>query len=124
MYAWLFLFIAALFQTGWTYSLKYMAFDKLTALRWNSFYLPGAGLPILVPFLGNIVFGLINMFFFSLALKQIPTPTAFAIWTAMTLALVKVVDVMVLRASWSVTELFFLLLIGLGIIGLRACSTT
>ncbi|MBN8824175.1 MULTISPECIES: SMR family transporter [unclassified Spirosoma] len=122
MYAWLFLLIAALFQTGWTYSLNYMAFDKLTTLHWNSFYLPGVGLPILLPFLANIISGLINMFFFSLALKQISTPTAFAIWTAMTLALVKVIDVTVLKAPLTATELFFLLLIGIGIVGLRAYS--
>ncbi|WP_080059110.1 DMT family transporter [Spirosoma aerolatum] len=124
MHAWLFLLIAAFFQTGWTYSLKYMAFDDLKTLRWDSFYSPDAGLPVLLPFLGNIVFGFVNMFFFSLAIKQIPTPTAFAIWTAMTLALVKLVDVAVFRASWSVTELFFLVVMGIGIVGLRACSAT
>lgn len=119
MQAWLFLFIAACFQTGWTYSLNYMAFDALKTLRWNTFYMADAGLPVLLPFLGNIVFGLVNMYFFSLALKQMPTPIAFAGWTAMVLVLVKVVDVLVFKNNWSLTELIFITLIGVGIIGLR-----
>jgi len=119
MQAWLFLFIAACFQTGWTYCLNYMAFDALKTLRWNTFYTADAGLPVLLPFLGNIVFGLVNMYFFSLALKQMPTPIAFAGWTAMVLVLVKVVDVLIFKNNWSLTELIFITLIGVGIIGLR-----
>jgi len=120
--AWLFLFLAASFETAWTYSIKYMAFNALKTLRWNTFYLPTVGLPILLPFVGYIVFGVANIYFFSQAIKQIPTPTAFAVWTAMALILIKAVDVFIFKTNWSFTELFFLTLIGVGIIGLRVYS--
>lgn len=119
MQAWLFLFIAASFETAWTYSVKYMTFSQLKTLRWNTFYLPHVGLPILIPFVGYVVFGIANIYFFSMAIKQIPTPTAFAVWTATALILIKAVDVFIFKANWSFTELFFMTLIGAGIIGLR-----
>lgn len=124
MQAWLFLFLAASFETAWTYCIKYMTFSDLKTLRWNTFYLPGAGLPILLPFLGYIIFGVANIYFFSQAIKQIPTPTAFAVWTAMALVLIKLVDVFIFKTNWSLAELFFLMLIAVGIIGLRMYSTT
>ena len=80
------------------------------------------GLPILLPFVGYVVFGVANIYFFSRAIKQIPTPTAFAVWTAMALVLIKAVDVFLFKMNWSFAELFFLTLIGIGIIGLRVYS--
>lgn len=122
MQAWFFLFIASAFEVAWTYSLKYMRFSDLKTLRWNTFYNSQAGLPVLLPFIGYLVFGLANIYFFSMAIKHIPTPTAFAAWTAMALIMLKVVDVFIFRANWSFAELFFLTLIGTGIIGLRVYS--
>ncbi|CCH51955.1 small multidrug resistance protein [Fibrisoma limi BUZ 3] len=119
MQAWFFLLIAATFETAWTYSVKYMKFTDLKLLRWHNFYSPQIGLPILAPIVGYVVFGIANIYFFSMAIKQIPTPTAFAVWTAMALILIKLVDVFIFHANWSVTELFFLMLIGIGIVGLR-----
>ncbi|GAB3560665.1 DMT family transporter [Spirosoma fluminis] len=124
MHAWFFLLIAACLQTGWIYTLKYLSFDALKTLGWNMLYSLSTGLPVLLPLLGNIVFGLGNMYFFSLALKQMPTAVAFAVWTALVLAFVKLVDVLVFKASWSFTELLFLTLIGLGIVGLRLYPAT
>ena len=102
--------------------MKYLSFSALKTLRWNTFYLPGSGLPILLPFVGYIVFGIANIYFFSQAIKQIPTATAFAVWTAIALALIKLVDILVFKTNWSFTELFFLALIGVGIVGLRVYS--
>ncbi|WP_332367984.1 hypothetical protein [Spirosoma telluris] len=73
MQAWLFLLVAASFEAAWTYSLKYMTFSALKTLRWNTFYTPSVGLPILLPFIGYVVFGVANIYFFSRAIKQIPT---------------------------------------------------
>lgn len=123
MQAWFFLFIAASFETAWTYSVKYMTFSELKTLHWSNFFSRDVGLPVLVPFIGYVVFGIANIYFFSQAIKTIPTPTAFAVWTAMALVLIKAVDVLVFRANWSLAELFFLTLIGAGIIGLRVVST-
>lgn len=99
-----------------------MTSSDLKTLRWYTFYLPGIGLPILLPFVGYIVFGMANIYFFSQAIKHIPTPMTFAVWTAMSLVLIKLVDVLVFKTDLSFTELFFLTLIGVGIIGLRVYS--
>ena len=122
MQPWIFLFIAASFETAWTYSVKYMTFSDLKTLRWDTFYTVDQGLPILGPFVGYVVFGIANIYFFSMAIKQIPTPTAFAVWTAMALILIKAADVFIFKANWSLTEIFFLTLIGVGIVGLRVYS--
>ena len=47
---------------------------------------------MLVPFVGYILFGLANIYLFSLAIKQIPTATAFAVWTAITLIFIKIAE--------------------------------
>lgn len=120
---WIFLGVAALFETAWTYCLKYMKFSDLKLLRWHTFYRADMGLPILGPFLGYIVFGIANIVLFSNAIKVIPTPTAFAVWTALTLILIKLVDILYFRTGWSLTEAFFLLLITAGIIGLKASAS-
>ncbi len=44
------------------------------------------------PLAGYLLFGLANVYFFSLAIKQIPTATAFAVWTGVSLVLIKLAD--------------------------------
>ena len=109
--AWIALLLAAACQTVWTYSLKYADFGALLAFRFT--------LPILTPIVINIVSGLANVFFLSFAFKQVPIATAFGIWTAGTLVLIKLADVVFLKAPWSVSELFFVGLLAVAIIGLK-----
>lgn len=117
--AWIYLIIAAAFEAAWTFSLKFMKFAQLKALRWNTFYDPHAGLPILVPFVGYIIFGVGNIYFFSLAIKQVPTATAYAVWTAVTLILIKVSEMTFLNQKITFAEGFFMFLIMIGILGMK-----
>lgn len=117
--AWIYLLIAAAFEAAWTFSLKYMKFAQLKTLRWNTFYNPQIGLPILLPFVGYILFGVGNIYFFSLAIKQVPTATAYAVWTAVTLILIKVAEMTFLNQRVSFAEGFFMLLIMVGILGMK-----
>ena len=71
------------------------------------------------PFVGYLVFGLANIYLFSLAIKQISTATAFAVWTAVTLLLIKVAETAFFNQRTSWIEMFFLMLIMVGIIGLK-----
>jgi len=84
-----------------------------------NFYKWQGGLPFLLPLIGYILFGLANVYFFSTAIKHIPMAIAFAVWTATTLVFVKVAEVSFLhqRVSWA--EVFFILLIMVGILGLK-----
>ena len=121
--AWLYLFIAALFESAWTFSLKFMRFGDLKTLRFTNFYKTAEGLPIFLPFLGYILFGIGNIYFFSLAIKQVPTATAYAVWTAVTLVLIKLAEVLFFKQRVSFFEIFFMLLIMTGIMGLKFYGT-
>lgn len=109
--AWIALILAAACQTVWAYSLKYADFNALLSLRLS--------LAVLVPVVINIVSGLANVFFLNMAFKQVPLSTAFGIWTAGTLVLIKLTDVIFLKAPWSFTEIFFVGLLAVAIIGLK-----
>ena len=122
--AWLCLFIAALFESAWTFSLKFMRFGDLKTLRITNFYKVAEGLPILVPFVGYILFGIGNIYFFSIAIKQVSTATAYAVWTAITLVLIKVAEVAIFKQKISWLEVLFMLMIMAGIMGLKFYGTS
>lgn len=96
-----------------------MKFSDLKALRFDNFYKWPGGLPVLLPFTGYILFGLANIYFFSTAIKQIPTAMAFAVWTAATLIFLKVSELIFFNQRISWTEVFFMMLIMVGILGLK-----
>ncbi len=96
-----------------------MTFKDLKLLRFNNFFTTSKGLPILLPFLGYIFFGIGNMFFLSKAFKFLPTPIVFAVWTAVTLVILKLIDVFYLHKKTNFIEAIFLLMIVVGIVGLR-----
>jgi quaternary ammonium compound-resistance protein SugE len=117
--AWLYLILAATCETAWTFCLKFMKFSDLKALRFINFYKWEGGLPVLLPFIGYILFGIANIYLFSLAIKQLPTATAFAVWTATTLIFIKVAELAFFHQRISWIEVFFMMLIMVGILGLK-----
>lgn len=119
MSAWLCLLGAGICQTGWIYSLKFIQVADMKALRWTTFYRPDGGLFIIAPWLGYILFGLANSILLGMAMRTISTATAFATWMALSLVFIKLIDVFGLKQEWSYPELFFTLLITIGIIGLK-----
>ena len=120
--SWLYLLLAAVLEAAWTFSLKWMTFSDLKTLRLHNFYSTEVGLPILLPFLGYIFFGVGNIYFFSLAMKQIPMATAFSAWTALTIIIIKISELYLLKQTISWTEIAFMTLIAVGIIGLKNSS--
>ncbi len=115
---WLYLVMAALFETAWTFCVKYLKVSNFKLLTWVNFYKVD-GVQIIAPLLGYIAFGLMNVYFFSLAIKQISTAVAFAVWTALTLTFIKVAELLLFKQGISWLELFFMMLIMAGIIGLK-----
>lgn len=109
--AWLFLVLAAGCQTAWTFSLKFADFKALATFSWS--------LSVLGPVLLNLVAGLVNVFFLNQAFRYVSLPTAFGVWTALTLVFIKLTDVLLYKAAWSVGELFFIGLLAVAIIGLK-----
>jgi quaternary ammonium compound-resistance protein SugE len=117
--AWIFLIIAAACEAAWTFSLKLMNFGNLKTLNRHTLIDPAISLPAILPFAGYIIFGLINIYFFSMAIKQIPMAIAFAVWTASSLVFIKTTEVVFLKQSISFAEIFFILIIMGGILGLK-----
>ncbi|WP_222103976.1 DMT family transporter [Mucilaginibacter corticis] len=117
--AWIFLIIAAACEAAWTFSLKLMKFNDLKKLNVSTALNLSVSLPIILPFVGYIVFGLINIYFFSQAIKQLPMAMAFAVWTAISLIFIKLAEMLFLKQSISIPEAFFIIQIMTGIIGLK-----
>ncbi len=118
--AWLSLFIAALFEIAWTFSLKYIDMKRIAAIDWRQFFKTTEGMRLLLPLLGYIIFGLANIYFFSVALKTISTATALAVWMGISLIGVKIVEITILKQPYSYQEFLFMLFVLIGIIGLKS----
>ncbi len=119
--AWIYLIIASAFETCWTFSFKYLEFRKISTLRFSNLLTP-EGYMVWIPLLGYIVFGIGNIYFLSLAMKQISIATAFAVWTAVSIVLIKLTEVFITKATISFPEIFFLSVTVAGIIGLKIYS--
>ncbi|AWL08162.1 hypothetical protein G9H64_00100 [Aquirufa nivalisilvae] len=116
---WIYLFIASIFETGWTFSLKYMNFGRLKD-AFQQYPLISKEFSVeFFPLLGYIFFGVANIYCLSVAFKDIPTATALAVWTACSLILVKLFDVFYYKTPTNLAEVFFMSLIVVGIIGLK-----
>jgi quaternary ammonium compound-resistance protein SugE len=100
-----------------------MRLKDLKALSFSNFYKWQEGLPFLLPLIGYVLFGLANIYFFSNAIKHIPMAMAFAVWTATTLVFLKISEVAVFHQRISWAEIFFMLLIMIGILGLKIYAT-
>ena len=116
--AWVYLILAAALEACWMFSLKFLSFSKFKTLN-SDIFLKTEGLYIWLPLAGYIFFGATNTYYFSLAMKNIPTAIAFTIWTAVSIMFIKVVEVTFFQSKISFIEFFFLGLIITGIIGLK-----
>jgi quaternary ammonium compound-resistance protein SugE len=117
--AWVYLFIASLLEIAWTFSLKYLDFKKIMAIHWSSFFSDRQNFMALVPLLGYIIFGAANVYFFALSMKELPTSVALAAWMGIALIGIILVEISILKQPWHASQLFFVGLIIVGIIGLK-----
>ena len=103
--AWIYLFIAGLFEIGWAVGLKYTeGFTKL----WPSVI---------------TIFGMILSFYFlSTAVKTIPIGTAYAIWTGIGAVGTAILGIILFGESREFMRMLFILLIVIGIVGLKFFS--
>ncbi len=120
---WFYLIIASLLEVGWIFSLKKLSFVELKKISLHSIaQQPAESAWVILPFLGYILFGLGNIYFFSLAMKQISASTAFAIWMALTLVGVKLIEVVYYKEAMKPLDYVFLGLLVVAIIGLKKSS--
>ena len=101
--AWLFLVLAGLLEIIWAFALKQA--DGLTRL-WPSVI--------------GISIAMLSLILLGLSLKQLPVGTAYAVWVGIGVFGVAIFGMVFLREQVSVARILFLLLIGIGVAGLRA----
>jgi quaternary ammonium compound-resistance protein SugE len=120
--AWIYIILASLLETAWTFSLKFLNFSEIKNLPLSK-YAEMEGWLKLFPLLGYIVFGIGNVYFFSMALKTIPTATAMAVWMSLALIFIKISEIAFFQDKFNWSEAFFMMIITIGIVGLKTVST-
>jgi quaternary ammonium compound-resistance protein SugE len=119
--AWVYLLIAALFEAAWTFSLKFLIFKEIKNINPLELF-EKEGILKILPLIGYIIFGIGNIYFFSKALKVLPTAMCVAIWMALALFFIKCSEILFFEAKFSWSEAFFLILISIGIVGLKVSN--
>jgi len=105
MLAWIYLFIAGLFEIGWAVGLKFTeGFTKL----WPTI---GTGVAIVASFV-----------LLSKSVKEIPIGTAYAVWTGIGATGAAIAGVLLFKESHEVIRILCIVLIVAGIIGLTFSS--
>lgn len=102
---WLWLFIAGLFETAWAVGLKYS--DGFTRF-WPSVY--------------TLATMAVSIFLLSVALRNLPVGTAYAVWTGIGAVGAALYGILVFDESRSAVRLICLFLIIAGLVGLRLFS--
>jgi quaternary ammonium compound-resistance protein SugE len=103
---WIILIIAGLFEIAWAIGLKYSeGFSKLT------------------PSIFTIISMVISMGLLAYSLKSLPVGTAYAVWTGIGAVGTAILGIVLFNESKDIVRLGFILLIVIGIIGLKFVSS-
>lgn len=100
--AWIYLFIAGFFEIGWAIGMKYT--DGFTKL---------------IPSILTLVSMALSVYLLSLATKEIPIGTAYAVWTGIGIAGTSVLGVVLFHEPIEVLKVIFILMILIAIVGLK-----
>jgi multidrug transporter EmrE-like cation transporter len=73
----------------------------------------------ILPILLYILFSISNIVFLTMAMHDIPASIAYAVWTGLVIGVSTVIDQVVLKNGFNWLKYLFLLMITLGIIGLK-----
>jgi quaternary ammonium compound-resistance protein SugE len=104
--AWVYLFIAGVFETAWAIGLKY-----------------SAGFTKLGPSAFTIVAMMISLYLLALALRTLPIGTGYAVWTGTGTVGAALLGILLFDESRETARILCILLILAGIIGLKLTST-
>ncbi|MER2088323.1 MAG: multidrug efflux SMR transporter [Sporosarcina sp.] len=100
--AWIYLLIAGMTEVVWAIGLK-----------------EAQGFTVLIPSLVTLFFIVVSFFLFAKALETIPIGTAYAVFTGIGAAGTAIVGILAFNEGAGAGKLFFLLLLLIGIIGLK-----
>lgn len=103
--AWFILFIAGIFEIGWAVGMKYSeGFSKL----WPSVF--------------TVVSMALSVYLLSLAIKEIPIGTAYAVWTGIGIAGTSIFGILIFNEPTELLKIIFILMILVAIVGLKLIS--
>ncbi len=105
--AWVYLFIAGLFEIGWAVGLKY-----------------STGFTKLQPSIITIIAMIASFYFLAIAVKTIPIGTGYAVWTGIGAVGTAIAGMILFGESKELIRIFCMLLIIIGIVGLKVFSKT
>lgn len=103
--AYFILILAGFFEVAWAFGLKY-----------------SQGFTKLVPSIFTIVGMIASFYFLSLALKNLPLGTAYAIWTGIGTVGTVVLGIILFKEPFDIIRLICIGLIVVGIVGLKIVS--
>jgi quaternary ammonium compound-resistance protein SugE len=103
--AWLYLFIAGVFETAWAIGLKY-----------------SAGFTKFGPSVFTVVAMMASLYLLALALRTIPVGTGYAVWTGIGTVGAAILGILLFNESREIARILCILLIVAGIIGLKLTS--
>ncbi len=103
--AWVILLVAGLFEIGFAFGLKF-----------------SEGFTRMWPTIGMAASGGVSFYLLSVALKTLPVGTAYAVWTGIGAAGTAVLGILLLSESSEILRLLSILLIVVGVVGLRLTS--
>ena len=103
--AWLYLFVAGVFETAWAIGLKY-----------------SAGFTKFGPSVFTVVAMSISLYLLALALRTIPVGTGYAVWTGIGTVGAAILGIYLFNESREISRILCILLIVAGIIGLKLTS--
>jgi len=116
---WMSLAVASCWEVCWIYSLKYISWEKIKLIKLSQLFHGRTAFEGLLPVLGYILFGVLNISFFSYAMKGIPASTAFAVWMGLALIFSKICDVCFFGQTFSYMQIGSMLFILVGIVGMK-----
>lgn len=102
---WLFIFIASIFEVSWAIGLKY-----------------SNGFTKLFPSIFTIISMILSYVFLSFGVKHISLGTAYAVWTGIGVLGTTIYGIFFFNESKEFLRIFFIILIFIGIIGIRLIS--
>ena len=103
--AWVYLFVAGIFETAWAIGLKY-----------------SAGFTRLGPSIFTILTMAISLYLLALALRTLPVGTGYGVWTGIGTVGAAILGILLFNESREITRILCILLIVAGIIGLKLTS--
>ncbi|MBQ8118140.1 MAG: multidrug efflux SMR transporter [Lachnospiraceae bacterium] len=99
---WMMLILAGVFEVSWACAMKY-----------------SEGFTVLMPSILTAVGYIASAVFLAMALRHLPLGTAYAMWTGFGIVGTSVLGVFLFQEKMSLTQAGFVLLIVVGIIGLK-----